>query len=169
MKSIFPVVVAASAALFVASADAQIKPTRPASAAVPAAKPASAAQADPDPADPVNAAKAAAGSLAAGGWLVLLDRGDWGTAWETSSSVFRSMVPLASWMDGIPKVRAPLGKLIERTPAESMYKTRLQGRPDGEYVTVIFDAKFEQKQVQEVVTTVRDTDGRWRVTGYSTR
>src|SRR5512140_3336118 len=129
MKSIFPVVVAVSAALFAAGASAQLKPARPPSAPVPAAEPASAAPADPDPADPANAEKAAAGSLAAAGWLVLLDRGDWGTAWETSSSVFRSMVTLAAWMDGIPKVRAPLGNLVERTPTESVYKHKLQGRP----------------------------------------
>jgi hypothetical protein len=101
--------------------------------------------------------------------LLLLDRHDWGRAWETSSSVFRSSVPLATWMDGIPKVREPFGALVERTPAESAYKTKLAGRPDGEYVTTIFLTKFDKRELQEVVTTVHDTDGKWRVTGYSTR
>src|SRR5215208_1315965 len=82
-----------------------------------------------------EAEKEAAGQLAAAGWLVLLDRRDWGRAWETSSAVFRGSVPLATWMDGIPKVREPFGALIERTPAESVYKTTLEGRPAGEYVT----------------------------------
>ena len=72
-------------------------------------------------------------------------------------------------MDGIPKLREPLGAFIERTPDNSMYKTTLPGRPNGEYVTVIFLAKFDKREVQEVVTTVHDTDGKWRVTGYETR
>jgi hypothetical protein len=72
-------------------------------------------------------------------------------------------------MDGIPKVREPFGALVERTPAESVYKTTLEGRPAGDYVTSIFLSKFDKRELQEVVTTVRDTDGKWRVTGYSTR
>ena len=67
------------------------------------------------------------------------------------------------------KVREGLGALVDRVPAEMSYKTSLPGRPPGEYVTVIFLSKFETKELQEVVTTVREPDGRWRVTGYSTR
>lgn len=166
IRKFVPAAVALAAALFTVAAGAQLKPPRdalPTGPAAPAAQPA------PAPASAGHPEKAAAGALAAGGWLLLLDRRDWGRAWEASSTVFRGTVPLAKWMDGIPKVREPLGALVERTQAEAVYKTTLQGRPDGEYVTVIFDSKFERKQVQEIVTTVRDTDGKWRVTGYSTR
>jgi hypothetical protein len=134
----------------------------------------------PSPAAPAPAAatpampaadteKESAGKIAAAGWLTLLDRRDWGTAWETSAGMFRGSVPLASWMDNIPPVRAPLGPLVERVPADSVYKTELAGRPKGDYVSVIFNSKFEKKEVQEIVTTVREADGKWRVTGYSTR
>ena len=110
-----------------------------------------------------------AGTLAAQGWLLLLDRRDWGTAWETAAGMFRGSVPLGTWMDGIPKVRADLGALVERTPAAAEYKTQLPGRPTGDYVTTVFVSKFEQREVEELVTTVREPDGKWRVTGYSTR
>lgn len=113
--------------------------------------------------------KEAAASLAAQGWLVLLDRKDWGRAWETTASAFRGKVPLGAWMDAIPKVREPLGAFVERTPAETSYKTSLQGMPEGEYVTVAFASKFADREVAEVVTTVRDSDGKWRVTGYLAR
>ena len=165
IRKFAPAAVALAAAVFTSAATAQLKPPRDALPTTPAAP---AAQPAPAPADAANREKAAAGALAAGGWLVLLDRRDWGRSWEASSSVFRATVPLAAWMDGIPKVREPLGPLVERAQAEAVYMT-LQGRPDGEYVTVVFDSKFERKQVQEVVTTVRDADGKWRVTGYSTR
>jgi hypothetical protein len=150
----FPVLpLALCAALFSAAATAQLKP--------PAAAPAAAA--------PEVQEKEAAGKLAAHGWLLLLDRRDWGRAWEGASAVFRGAVPLATWMDGIPKVREALGNFVERTPAESVYKTKLEGRPDGEYVTAIFLSKFEKRELQEVVTVVREPDGKWRITGYSTR
>lgn len=159
------------AALFTAGASAQLKPSAgahlkpPAAAAAPA--PAPAASAETAATDPATAEKEKAGALAAAGWLLLLDRRDWGTAWEGSSSVFRANVPLDKWMDAIPKLRTPLGNFVERKQLEAVYKTTLQGRPDGDYVTVVFDSKFDHQQMRETVTTVRDTDGRWRVTGYS--
>jgi hypothetical protein len=131
----------------------------PAAGAAPAATAATATPQD----------KERAGALAAQGWLLLLDRRDWGTAWEASSAVFRQAVPLGAWMDAIPKVREAFGPLVERTVEQAVYKTSLPGRPDGEYVTVILASKFGQREVQETVTTVREADGRWRVTGYQPR
>jgi len=162
------------AALLSPAAQAQLK--TPKAAGKPAARPAAAASAAAPAAsaaesqvDPELAAKEEAGMLAAQGWLLLLDRRDWGTAWETAAGVFRSAVPLDKWMDGIPKVRGDLGALVERTPSNGNYKTQLEGRPPGEYVSVVFVSKFEQREVEEVVTTVLERDGKWRVTGYSTR
>ena len=108
-----------------------------------------------------------AGQTAAHAWLLLLDRRDWGTAWDASSAVFRQSVPLGTWMDNVPKVRQPYGALVERAPGIAVYKKTLPGRPEGDYVTVVFVSKFANKEVEETVTTVRESDGRWRVTGYS--
>ena len=158
------------AALAATTAAAQLKPkagTGLSAPTAPAVAPAAKPGATPPSAQITgNAAKEAEGQLAAAGWLVLLDRRDWGTAWETSASMFRAATPLPMWMDAIPKVREPLGRFVERDAGESHYKKTLEGRPDGDYVTVIFQTKFENKQAEEIVTTVRDTDGRWRVTGY---
>lgn len=145
-------------------------PRAPAPAA-PAPAPAASAPAAAGPAAKTTGVeeKENAGRIAAAGWLTLLDRRDWGTAWETSSAAFRKSVPLSKWMEGAPQVRADLGALQDRSPATVAYKERIEGLPPGEYVTVIFASRFAQRELQEVVTTVRDPDGRWRVTGYSTR
>jgi len=140
--------------------------------AAPAASPAAAPASAPAPQADANAneEKEKAGQLAAAGWLTLLDRRDWGTAWETSAANFRKAVPLASWMDGAPKARADFGALQERVPGVVAYKDRIDRMPPGEYVTVVFVSKFAQRgDVEETVTTVREPDGRWRVMGYSTR
>jgi hypothetical protein len=150
------------------AAQAQLKPpakgaSAPAPAAAPAASPANEGVLR-------NPEFEKAGRNAAHAWLLLLDRKDWGTAWDTSSMVFRQNVPLPTWMDNIPKVRDPLGAFVERQPGVVMYKKTLPGRPEGDYVTVVFASKFEKKaDAQEIVTTVRDTDGRWRVTGYQAK
>lgn len=131
----------------------------------PASTPAAEAPAAKDTAD-----KEAAGLAAASAWLQMLDKSDWRNAWQASSQVFRSAVPIKAWMDGIPKAREPLGALMERTPGDTMYKTTLEGRPDGEYVTVAFSAKYANKpDTEEIVTTVREADGKWRVMGYQSR
>ncbi len=169
MKFVPVLLLPVCAALISSAAAAQIKLPRnappPDARAVAAPAPAAAAA----PATPESDEKEAAGKLAAQGWLLLLDRRDWGRAWESASATFRASVPLSAWMDGIPKVREPLGAIVERLPAESNYKTAVEGLPAGEYVTVIFLSKFNQRQLQEVVTVVRDPDGKWRATGYSTR
>jgi len=115
-------------------------------------------------------AKQAEGQLAAAGWLSMLDRGNWGGAYEASSQLFRNMVPIGAWMDSIPGVRAPFGAFESRTASTVAYKTTLPGRPDGEYVTAIFETRFaDKKEVEERVTTVREADGQWRVIGYQPR
>jgi hypothetical protein len=163
-SSRLPLVAAAAFALVAATAQAQLKP--PAQPAAPAAAPA--------PAKPEGVVSnpdfEKAGQTAAHAWLVLLDRKDWGTAWDASGAVFRQNVPLGTWMDNVPKVREPLGAFVERQPTESVYKKTLPGRPAGDYVTSFFVAKFDKKaEVMERVTTVRESDGRWRVIGYEVR
>ena len=44
---------------------------------------------------------------------------------------------------------------------------RIEVRDTKHRVTVVFDTKFANKEVAEVVTTVHEPDGKWRVTGYS--
>ena len=82
-----------------------------------------------------------------------------------------SVRPLAfhqrRWQDGRTLAKAPLGDTVERTPVETAFKTSLQGQPDGEYVTVVFQTKFADREMAEVVTTVHEPDGKWRITGYS--
>jgi hypothetical protein len=159
MKRTFRLALLATALAAACGAQAQTSPA-PRGAPAPAAT--------PDPAAGVisNPDIEKAGTLSAQAWLALLDRKDWGTAWDTSSTLFHQAVPLGNWMDAIPKVRDAFGPLVEREVAQAIYKKTLPGKPDGDYVSVLFNSKFQKQSVQEVVTTVRDTDGRWRVTGY---
>jgi hypothetical protein len=171
MKSFRPSLLAAGLCACALAAQAQLKP--PAAAASNRAPASAAAQNNNGGAASgviSNPEYEQAGQMAAHAWLLLLDRKDWGTAWDASSAVFRQSVPLGTWMDNIPKLRDPLGRFIEREPGEALYKRTLAGRPEADYVTVQFTSKFEKKPVvQELVTTVREPDGRWRVTGYQAK
>ena len=151
------------------AAQAQLKPKADATPK-PAAPKAAAPQPAPVPGAVSNPEFEKAGQNAAHAWLMLLDRKDWGTAWDSSGAVFRQNVPLGTWMDNVPKLRDPFGTFAERRPAEVAYKKTLPGRPDGDYVTAIFVSRFDKKpEVIETVTTMREADGRWRVMGYTAR
>lgn len=163
-----PLLALGLAAAFAAQGQSQPKPKA-------GAAPRPAAQQPAAPAAPANAGISnpefeKAGQTAAHAWLLLLDRKDWGTAWDTSGAVFRQNVPLGTWMDNVPKLRDPFGAFVERKPAEVVYKKTLAGRPDADYVTAIFVTKFDKKpDVVETVTTMREADGRWRVMGYQAK
>jgi hypothetical protein len=172
MKSYRRSLLAAGLCACALAAQAQLKPPAKTGAAPATPAAASATKAAASAANGVisNPDFEKAGQMAAHAWLLLLDRKDWGTAWDASSTVFRQSVPLGTWMDNVPKLREPLGAFVERQPGEAIYKRTLPGRPEGDYVTVQFTSKFDKKPVvQELVTTVRESDGRWRVTGYQAR
>ena len=144
---------AAGLAACALAAQAQLKPPKSATSAVPAA-PATTPSLGPAASNGVisNPEHEKAGQMAAHAWLLLLDRRDWGTAWDASSGVFRQSVPLGTWMDNIPKLREPLGAFVERQPGTAVYKRTLAGRPEADYVTVQFTSKFAKKSdVQEVL------------------
>jgi len=47
------------------------------------------------------------------------------------------------------------------------YKTTMPGGPDGEYVVIQFETKFENKEKAiETITPMKGEDGKWHVSGY---
>ena len=66
--------------------------------------------------------------------------------------------------------RAPLGALKSRVFKTATFTRSLPGAPDGEYVVIQFDTRFENKAAAvETVTPMRQKDGSWKVSGYYIR
>lgn len=104
---------------------------------------------------------------AAEAWLALVDEGKYDESWSEAASYFRQAVDKATWRQQMVGVREPLGKKLRRSVRSSKYMTSVPGAPDGEYVVIQTDAQFENKRSAiETVTPMRDSDGRWRVSGY---
>ncbi|MEY2439434.1 MAG: hypothetical protein QOI34_819, partial [Verrucomicrobiota bacterium] len=62
--------------------------------------------------------------------------------------------------------RAPFGQTLSRSVIGTASLTKLVGFPDGDYVSVIFKTRFEQKsQTAERVILVKQPAG-WRVIDY---
>ncbi len=109
-------------------------------------------------------ARAEAGARA---WLALVDAGKYGESWDEAAAVFKASIDRAQWEKALGGVRSQLGALKSRKLASARFTTSLPGAPDGEYVVIQFDSRFENKAAAvETVTPMREKDGSWRVAGY---
>jgi len=100
-------------------------------------------------------------------WLGMIDEGEYAESWKGGAELFRNALTQEQWVQSLQGVRKPLGRLLSRTVKSKTYKTSLPGAPDGEYVVIEFSTSFERKKAAvETVTPMKDTDGKWRVSGY---
>ena len=104
---------------------------------------------------------------AANHWLVLADAGDGAATWDQAAAPFQAAVTKAAWSDALRQARQPLGAVMARRMVSSELSRSLPGAPDGEYVVVQYDTRFEHKaHAVETVVPMRDHDGKWKVSGY---
>jgi hypothetical protein len=74
----------------------------------------------------------------------------------------------AAWADALAKVRAPLGEMKSRTISQTGFRKKFQDVPEGDYALIVYVTNFANKlRGQETVTLERESDGKWRVLGYS--
>jgi hypothetical protein len=111
----------------------------------------------------------AAAVQAAEAWLKLIDAGQYGASWDEASSTFRKAVPRASWEQKAAAARQPLGKVLTRKLGSKQLTHELPGAPDGTYVVLSFDTRFEHKERGHETVTMMLEDGRFRGAGYFIR
>lgn len=106
----------------------------------------------------------------ASAWLALVDATQYGQSWDEAATLFKSAVTKQEWMKAVQSTRAPLGALKSRVFKTATFTRSLPGAPDGEYVVIQFDTRFENKAAAvETVTPMRQKDGAWKVSGYYIR
>jgi len=100
-------------------------------------------------------------------WLKLVDEGHYPQSWEAAAVYFKRAVTKERWQQALRGVRMPLGRALSRKLRSKQYRTSLPGAPDGQYVVIQYETRFENKRSSiETVTPMRDIDGTWRVSGY---
>lgn len=99
-------------------------------------------------------------------WILLVDAGRYDDSWSAAASYFRSQVPKADWKNAATSARAPLGRLLSRTFSAAQPVHDLPGVPHGDYVVLVYDGKFANGTVREIITPMREADGSWKVSGY---
>lgn len=107
---------------------------------------------------------------AARAWLATVDSGRYGDSWEDASALFKQAIPKLRWETTVQSVREPLGVVVGRKIRAMNYTRILPGVPEGEYVVIQFDTRFENRPLSvETVTPMREEDGTWKVSGYFIR
>jgi uncharacterized protein DUF4019 len=109
-------------------------------------------------------------TAAADEWLRMVDTGRYPESWESSAPSFQQAVDKRQWEVSMQSARAPLGVVLSRKVRSALYTKTLPGAPDGEYVVIQYDTRFENRPLSiETVTPMRGKDGTWRVSGYYIR
>lgn len=122
------------------------------------------------PAPQSTEASETAGQQAAEAWLKLIDAGTLGTAWDQSSTVYRTLVPRRDFEKKLKAARAPLGKFLFRRLSGKRLTHEIPGAPRGTYVIVEYAAQFQKREhAVETVTVMLDTGGKFRGAGYDVR
>ena len=121
-------------------------------------------------AGPAAAQDTAAAQKAATEWLVLLDAGRYAESWTAAASTFKQAVTTDKWQEAVKTARDQVGPLKSRALKQATPAKDPPGAPAGEYIVFQYGSSFERKDTAtESVSTVLDTDGRWRVVGYFVR
>lgn len=111
----------------------------------------------------------AAALQAAEAWLKLIDAGQYGASWDEASAMFRKAVSRSTWEKKAAAAREPLGKVVSRKVASKQLAHELPGAPDGTYVVLTFETKFEHKERGVETVTMMLDDGKFRGAGYFIR
>ncbi len=114
-------------------------------------------------------ANEATGAQAADAWLKLIDAGQYGASWDEASAMFRKAVSRPAWEQQARAAREPLGKVMARKLASKQLTHELPGAPDGTYVVLVYDTRFEHKERGHETVTVMLDGGRFRGAGYFIR
>jgi hypothetical protein len=112
--------------------------------------------------------KATDAQAAARDWLALADRSDAQASWNAAGKKFQGAMSADAWADALAKVRTPLGEMKSRTISQTGFRKKFQDVPEGDYALIVYVTNFANKlRGQETVTLERESDGKWRVLGYS--
>jgi hypothetical protein len=106
-------------------------------------------------------------TAAAETWLGHVDAGDYAGSWREASTYFQGAITEKAWVESLNGVRTPLGKRLSRQFKKTQHTQSMPGAPDGDYVVMQFDTRFEHKHAAvETVTCMQEKHGEWKATGY---
>src|SRR4051812_8114409 len=100
-------------------------------------------------------------------WLAITDKLDAEGSYKAAGQKFQTTMTPDEWSQALKGVRTPLGAVSQRTIVTTEFDNSFPGAPTGVYAHVQFRTAFAKKSGGETVSIERESDGQWRVIGYS--
>jgi translation initiation factor 2B subunit (eIF-2B alpha/beta/delta family) len=113
--------------------------------------------------DSEKAEKATAAAMV---FLQLIDAEQYAESWRSAANLMKEKVTQEDWIEKLTKARVVSGALVERIEESVSYSTYAQDSPDGEYVSLTFESKFQRAENVSEFVTVMLEDGQWKAAGY---
>jgi hypothetical protein len=114
-----------------------------------------------------DSADETAALAAAKKWLAIMDSGRFGSGYDDASTVIKTAFTRKKFEELINTTRGQLGTVRSRVLRSKKYSTSIPGGPDGQYVVIQFDTRFEKKpSAIETITPAKEKNGAWKVSGY---
>jgi hypothetical protein len=117
-----------------------------------------------------TAAAVRTATIAAEGWLQIVDQGQFAASWDSAATLFKGAVTREQWVQAVTQARSTTGQLGAREKPVAQYTTQLPGVQAGQYVVMQYRTTAGPgRTVAETVTAVFDGGRGWRVVGYFVR
>ncbi len=117
-------------------------------------------------AEPTRSEKLA--ETAAGEWLQLVDAGKAAESWQALAGASRQQISQWKWRLGFGLAGRKFGALTARKLRSAQTSDKSPGGRPGEFVLLEYDTTSAKiGPVVEKLTVMHDTDGQWRVAGYT--
>jgi len=104
--------------------------------------------------------------LATHAWLNLTDSGNYDASWETASNMMKRTVTKKEWNQIMEATRKDLGSVKSRTLAQELPAQNPHNMPRGDYMVVLFQTSFSNKQKARELLTLSYEYGDWKVITY---
>jgi hypothetical protein len=99
-------------------------------------------------------------------FLQLIDAEKYAESWQSSAILMREKITEKDWVEKLTKARELSGAVVERVEESSSYSTSAKDSPDGEYIALTFESKYQKAESVSEYVTVMLEDGSWKVAGY---
>jgi hypothetical protein len=117
-------------------------------------------------AEPIRSEKLA--ETAAAEWLQLVDQGKAAESWQALASASRQQTGQLKWRLGFAMAGRKFGSLNARKLRSAQTSDKSPGGRPGEFVLLEYDSNSTKiGPVVEKLTVMHDSDGQWRVAGYT--
>lgn len=113
-----------------------------------------------------NTEKAEKATAVAMEFLQLIDAEKYAESWQMAAGLMKEKVAEKDWVEKLTKARTLSGEVLERAEKSTTYSPSAQDSPEGEYISLIFDSKYQRAESVSEYVTVMLEDGHWKVAGY---